>query len=254
MNGFELLKRCALLVHPDLSGIDKAVLCVLAAHYNMNDGCAFPSLVTVQKESGCGSMHTVIKAISRLKAAGLITVRKSFAMNARYFFNVHSIATSDITAKSDSNAESDSNVKSDNHSIATSGNHSIATFGNLTKKKNKKEEQKRVLDFHGADPQAVTDWLAFRKRRRTEVTQLVIDQHFKEANKAGISLGEAFEYQVNVGWTAFRADWYEAREHRQSEEQSRSIFRVNHANGSAPKQLTDKEEEEAADDLFGGLS
>ena len=141
MNGFELLKQCALLVHPDLSATDKAVLCVLAAHYNAENGCSFPSIMTIQRESGCGCKQTVIRSISRLKDAELISVKKGFAKNARYFFSGAISSTSSTSVENSTSVKSSTSTKSSTHSSSTFSTHSSSTFRTGTNKKNKKEEQ-----------------------------------------------------------------------------------------------------------------
>lgn len=37
----------------------------------------------------------------------------------------------------------------------------------------------------------------------------MLDGLIREAGKAGITVAEAMEYQLEKGWTGFEADWYE---------------------------------------------
>jgi hypothetical protein len=63
----------------------------------------------------------------------------------------------------------------------------------------------------GVSEEVWKEWVAHRKRKRASVTPLVIKQHQKEADKAGISLEEAFIEVVSSGWMAFKAAYVENR-------------------------------------------
>lgn len=57
------------------------------------------------------------------------------------------------------------------------------------------------------DAQTWSDWLTHRKTKRAAVTQTVIDEHRKQAQKAGFTLAQALAHCCSAGWQGFRADW-----------------------------------------------
>lgn len=62
-------------------------------------------------------------------------------------------------------------------------------------------------------PEDVTDtvWQDFKASRKVKgalVTSTVIRMFRSEALKAGISLQEAIEFSILMGWRGFKSDWY----------------------------------------------
>ena len=51
------------------------------------------------------------------------------------------------------------------------------------------------------------DWLLLRKAKRAPVTQTALDGIRREAEKAGIGLGDALRICCEKGWQSFRASW-----------------------------------------------
>lgn len=63
------------------------------------------------------------------------------------------------------------------------------------------------VGLDGVSDELWADWIKLRKRKRTTVTQRVIDGIAKEAGKAGLSLADAMETQIERGWSSFKAEW-----------------------------------------------
>lgn len=61
----------------------------------------------------------------------------------------------------------------------------------------------------GVSDELWAEWYAHKKRKSGSVTQRMLDGLIREAGKAGITVAEAMEYQLEKGWTGFEADWYE---------------------------------------------
>lgn len=57
------------------------------------------------------------------------------------------------------------------------------------------------------DQQTWDDFLAMRNKMRAAVTQTAIDGIAREADKAGITLGDAMGICCTNGWRGFKADW-----------------------------------------------
>lgn len=81
-----------------------------------------------------------------------------------------------------------------------------------TKKKNaapKAPKAAPVEKPEGVSDELWAEWYAHKKRKSGSVTQRMLDAMSREADKAGITVAEAMEYQLEKGWTGFEADWYE---------------------------------------------
>ena len=74
----------------------------------------------------------------------------------------------------------------------------------------KRREEKIVNTLSppiGVDEQVWQDFQKLRKAKKAPVTQTVVDGIRKEADKAGLTLGEALEICCKRGWQGFDASW-----------------------------------------------
>lgn len=81
-----------------------------------------------------------------------------------------------------------------------------------TKKKSAAPKAPKVAPVEkpeGVSDELWAEWYAHKKRKSGSVTQRMLDGLIREAGKAGITVAEAMEYQLEKGWTGFEADWYE---------------------------------------------
>jgi hypothetical protein len=60
-------------------------------------------------------------------------------------------------------------------------------------------------------PDLVADFLQIRKAKKAPLTQTAVDGIQREADKAGISLGDAIRACCEFGWQGFNAGWYAER-------------------------------------------
>lgn len=63
----------------------------------------------------------------------------------------------------------------------------------------------------GVDERVWQDFQAIRKAKRAPLTDTALDGIRREADKAGLSLGEAITYCCEAGWQGFNAGWYADR-------------------------------------------
>lgn len=65
----------------------------------------------------------------------------------------------------------------------------------------------------GVDESAWCDWLLTRKEKRAgRPTVTAMKRLENQAEKAGLSIGQAIEYAAANSWVGFNAEWYESRE------------------------------------------
>lgn len=96
-------------------------------------------------------------------------------------------------------------------------NHKPITNNHIEEKKETKKKSAAPKAPKAAPvekPEGVSDelwaeWYAHKKRKSGSVTQRMLDGLIREAGKAGITVAEAMEYQLEKDWTGFEADWYE---------------------------------------------
>lgn len=108
--------------------------------------------------------------------------------------------------------------------ISTCNANGMLTNNHKPITNNHKEEKKETKKKSAAPkapkaapvekPEGVSDelwaeWYAHKKRKSGSVTQRMLDGLIREAGKAGITVAEAMEYQLEKDWTGFEADWYE---------------------------------------------
>lgn len=108
--------------------------------------------------------------------------------------------------------------------ISTCNANGMLTNNHKPITNNHKEEKKETKKKSAAPkapkaapvekPEGVSDelwaeWYAHKKRKSGRVTQRMLDGLIREAGKAGITVAEAMEYQLEKDWTGFEADWYE---------------------------------------------
>lgn len=55
--------------------------------------------------------------------------------------------------------------------------------------------------------QVWSDWTELRKAKKAPITATAVQAIRREAEKAGMSLGDALEMACQRGWTGFKADW-----------------------------------------------
>ncbi|AOY90537.1 hypothetical protein BKK79_00865 [Cupriavidus sp. USMAA2-4] len=68
-----------------------------------------------------------------------------------------------------------------------------------------------ALVADGVDKQVAKDWLTLRKAKRLPLTRTAWDGVKDEAERAGITPGEAVKASVLAGWAGFRAKWLESQ-------------------------------------------
>lgn len=61
--------------------------------------------------------------------------------------------------------------------------------------------------FPGVPPQVLKDWKAVRKAKKLAITETAVAAIASEAEKAGMTLGQALKRAAEEGWGGFKADW-----------------------------------------------
>lgn len=77
-----------------------------------------------------------------------------------------------------------------------------------------------ALVSRGVDPIHAREWQAIRKKKRVTLTEGAVLLTEREAEKAGINLGDAIETCALRGWAGFKADWLTPNNERSSQTRS----------------------------------
>lgn len=72
---------------------------------------------------------------------------------------------------------------------------------------NEKFDALKYLIGKGVLKQVASDWLKVRKAKRLAPTQTAFDQIQREADKAGLTMGQAIDRACKNGWAGFKASW-----------------------------------------------
>ncbi len=89
--------------------------------------------------------------------------------------------------------------------------------------------------FDGIDPQVVSDFKALRTKQRAAITKTAMDGIRREADKAGVSLGDALTICCERGWRGFKADWI--TQPARASPQKASIYEQGQANAAIAKKM-----------------
>lgn len=99
----------------------------------------------------------------------------------------------------------------------TGGNEQAGDDSGGGKAKRKKQDNPILsaddLVSLGVDAKVAAAFIAVRNKKRAFVTLVAIEGFMREADKAGISLGEAIRVTLEKGWTGFRVKWYANMQH-----------------------------------------
>ena len=91
-------------------------------------------------------------------------------------------------------------------------NHKPITNNHKEEKKETKKKSAPKIPTaekpEGVSEELWAEWFAHKKRKSGSVTQRMVDGLIREADKAGITVAQAMEFQLEKGWTGFEADWY----------------------------------------------
>lgn len=66
----------------------------------------------------------------------------------------------------------------------------------------------QALKNAGVSEQVATDYIAYRKQKRTALSQTILETLQKQAHLANITLEEAIRHSMCHNWQGFQADWY----------------------------------------------
>lgn len=81
----------------------------------------------------------------------------------------------------------------------------------------------QALKNAGVSEQVATDYIAYRKQKRTALSQTILETLQKQANLANITLEEAIRHSMCHNWQGFQADWYEKPKKKSLMEQMREM-------------------------------
>jgi hypothetical protein len=104
--------------------------------------------------------------------------------------------------------------QTDNHNANHSANHSAnqsptpssSSSSSSQKRGSGKPDLHTLIDL-GVDEQTAKDWMLVRKAKRAPLTETALEELTEEAEKAGISVGQAVAICARRNWQGFKASW-----------------------------------------------
>lgn len=179
----------------------------------------------IQKYTGINHRATVSKAIDELLDIGLISVQKGnektmseYRLNDDFSSSKNEPVKKCTSSKNEPEAGSKNehteihifkNTNTKYNDIYTHDENAQENSQTSIKTKKTSSAKKYLtaddLVNLGVDTQVANDYLATRK---TKLTQTAIIGIAKQADLAGITLGQAIEIAAENGWQSFKAEWY----------------------------------------------
>lgn len=191
------------------SASEKLMLLAYADRHNEETGCAYPSVAWLCDFSSL-NRKTVIAAVARLEAAGLIsdTGERAGRTKQMKVYRVHLETvpkavqslkrnSSDISSKQSQKRDTEPSREPTSPTVATQPSEKIA----------------RVPRPDGVS-EAV--WRDFNRQRKKTLTDTALRGLKREADKAGWTLESALEEATTRGWEGFKADWVKDKRNERS--------------------------------------
>lgn len=133
-------------------------------------------------------------------------------------------ATSEITIKSTSKYSIISITKWDSYQSDQPAGEPTSNQQSTTNKNEKNEKKKEIYKPDDVSDSVWQDFVAHRKFKKAVITDNVIANFRKEAEKVGYTLEKAIETTLIRGWVGFNADWIKTNESKKAKEAPRKQF------------------------------
>lgn len=217
----------------------KFVLIALCDHAN-DDGVCYPSQNKLAEKCSM-SDRAIINHIKWLEQQGFISKERRQSSQRRYS-DLYQICLEPANSAPAHSAPANSAPEPENSAPTEPENFagsyirkepsvinrqiepsvvSTHTPGHTPKKQPARANAQTLLAEFGIDGDLADDYIAHRKAKRATVSKTVLQTLQTEAQKAGMTIQQAVQYQLSQGWTGFVADW---------------VFNRMGVNGSATKQ------------------
>ncbi|MFC4729496.1 helix-turn-helix domain-containing protein [Coralloluteibacterium thermophilus] len=222
---FELLRTCWPLQMPPTA---KAVLVSLADQANDYGEC-WPAIPTICERT-CFSRRAVIAALAWLESAGALTADRSNGRKTSYRLTPSSYVQPVQEKHKPAHLPHQCETRTGASAASTSAppaldqctsrtkpvhlphpNHQEPSRTN-TKSNPKGAPASAVARPDGVREQVWKDWLTLRKAKKAPVTETVLGQAVKEAQKAGVTLDRFLEIWCARGSQGLQADWLKPNE------------------------------------------
>lgn len=191
----------------DIKPHTKLVLYTLSVYMNEIGSGAFPSYKTLADDCGC-SKRTVMRHIEEAVQYGFLKKEKKLRENGSYSSNVYIASYPDGVVS----PQTLGSVTTDTRGSVTSVTP-INTPVNNTPVKEKKETKVSTKKPIAKKPDDVSEelwseFLDYRRGMKARLTPTALKGFVREASNANISLSQAIEHTMLMGWRGFKAEWY----------------------------------------------
>jgi Helix-turn-helix domain len=181
---------------------DKLVFLALADCAN-DEGIAWPSIATIARKTGV-SERTVQRSIRVGEVSGLIRRTEVKGKGCRYTLTPrHSVTPDKVSPATNETETPDTVSPHPRHSVTqTVIEPSVTVIDD--------KSSKRSTHFPKPDDVDRDIWEAFcrhRKKKRADISDVVMRAIAKQAGIAGWSLNDALAELVTRNWQTFKADW-----------------------------------------------
>ena len=186
----------------------KLVLLKLADNAN-DDGICFPSYQYIADKCEM-TRRSAISHIEYLIKMGLVSKKerknKDGSISNLYFLHLEQGSENFALGGENISLGSENFALGGSENISPRTSHSLEPV-NEPKKTTQKSESEMLLEQFGITGQLAKDFIAHRKAKKGVINQTQLNRLQKQADKAGISIGEAVEICIERNWQGFNASW-----------------------------------------------
>ena len=197
----------------------KFVLIELANALNRDDKECYPSVEALEVATEL-NRKTIMAATKFLEERGFIKKRRAFENGKqRIYYSFPSFIPSDWAMKQSTK----------NGTLEDTKNGTLEDTKNGTVTRNKNKEIEQVIDISVEEkpkrvvlkkPDGVSEELwasgkSSEKTKRFSITERVLNNLIRESEKAGLTLEQAMNIQLDREWRGFNADWLKNKQPQQ---------------------------------------
>ena len=215
----------------------KFVFIELANALNRDDKECYPSVEALEVATEL-NRKTIMAATKFLEERGFIKKRRTFENGKqRIYYSFPSFIPSDWAMKQSTKNGTLEDTKNgtlieESTENGTAESTEIGTLestknGTVTRNKNKEIEQGIDISVEEKPKRIVlkkpdcvseelwSEWKKFRKNKRFSITERVLNNLIRESEKAGLTLEQAMNIQLDREWRGFNADWLKNKQPQQ---------------------------------------
>lgn len=180
-----------------------------------DQGECYPSIDSIAKRCGMTD-RSVYNHLAELEKLGMLVRQDRHGRSSLYRLNPCKFFTPETISPLKPFQVTPETISGDPETISPPTPETISPITVIEPSLNRQGNKERanradvvgsMFGLQEVDQQVLTDWLAFRKKRKADVTATVVAELRRQAGLAGLTVEQAMRTCCSRGWTGFEADW-----------------------------------------------